>query len=173
MQAGGDAAMLHDLQARNLTSFNIRRVPQTDALRSQKMLSLTSMESWWLTVSGARLPLREQARHTCVRHVARLLLERAALQKLFPMGRPGAPALAKLTRRDGQVHDKGCPARAPPLRRPLPDRRDRVPRPRVLKAGGSLSEHGVAYHDHPPGYQVGALADARAAFETAFPETVL
>jgi hypothetical protein len=39
----------------------------------------------------------------------------------------------------------------------------------LLKAGGSLSEHGIAYRDRPPGYRAGSLSEARTAFLTAFP----
>ena len=40
MEAGGYAAMLHHLLHIDVTTFNVRRVPVTDGLQQQKMLSL-------------------------------------------------------------------------------------------------------------------------------------
>lgn len=45
---GGKEAMLHDLLRRDLSQFDIRKVPNTAALQSQKVLSLNSVERWWL-----------------------------------------------------------------------------------------------------------------------------
>jgi hypothetical protein len=50
MENGGLAAMLHDLLNRDLSDFNVREVPQTEALADQKRLSLDSLHRWWLTV---------------------------------------------------------------------------------------------------------------------------
>jgi hypothetical protein len=47
---GGLAAMLFDLQRRDLSSFNPRRVPVTDALLEQKVLSLDALHRWLITV---------------------------------------------------------------------------------------------------------------------------
>ncbi len=44
---GGREAMLHDLQRRDLSNFNVRIVPKTDALDRQKILSLEAHERWW------------------------------------------------------------------------------------------------------------------------------
>lgn len=48
MEAGGYAAMLHDLLAFDLSTFNVREVPTTDGLHHQRKLSLGTTESWWL-----------------------------------------------------------------------------------------------------------------------------
>jgi hypothetical protein len=50
MRAGGLAAMLHDLLARDISGFEPRAVPQTEALETQKLLSLDSIDRWWLAV---------------------------------------------------------------------------------------------------------------------------
>lgn len=47
MLNGGLEALLHDLQQRDITQFNVRAVPQTDALREQQVLSLGPAENWW------------------------------------------------------------------------------------------------------------------------------
>jgi hypothetical protein len=50
MVAGGREALLHTLMTYDLKEhgFNVRDVPDTDALKEQKSLSLTFEESWWL-----------------------------------------------------------------------------------------------------------------------------
>ena len=47
IEGGGNEAMLHDLKQRDLTSFNVRAVPQTRELIEQKLLSLSPIEEWW------------------------------------------------------------------------------------------------------------------------------
>ncbi len=46
MESGGLAAMLYDLQKIDLTNFNVRKVPSTDALIDQKIRSLRGPEAW-------------------------------------------------------------------------------------------------------------------------------
>lgn len=48
MEAGGYAAMLHDLITYDLSTFNVRAVPTTEGLHNQRKLSLGTTESWWL-----------------------------------------------------------------------------------------------------------------------------
>jgi len=50
MENGGYEAMLHDLLKYDLTFFNVRAVPKTDGLMTQKKLSLPTAEAWWLDV---------------------------------------------------------------------------------------------------------------------------
>jgi hypothetical protein len=50
MEAGGYEAMLYDLLHHDLTGFNARRVPVTDALQEQRKLSLGTSEAWWFDV---------------------------------------------------------------------------------------------------------------------------
>jgi len=50
MEAGGYEAMLYDLLHTDLTTFNVRRVPVTEGLQQQKKLSLDAPKAWWLDV---------------------------------------------------------------------------------------------------------------------------
>ena len=47
MDAGGYEAMLHDLLKFDLTGFNVRAVPVTEGLQTQRKLSLPPAELWW------------------------------------------------------------------------------------------------------------------------------
>ena len=49
MDNGGYEALLHHLMSVDLSGFNVRKVPQTNALHEQKMLSLSPEQSWWYT----------------------------------------------------------------------------------------------------------------------------
>lgn len=48
MDNGGREALLHMLLTYDLSDFDVRAVPQTDALKDQKDLSLTPEQDWWL-----------------------------------------------------------------------------------------------------------------------------
>jgi hypothetical protein len=50
LEAGGYAAMLHDLLHYDLTGFNVRAVPQTAALLEQKHYTLDTTNAWWRDV---------------------------------------------------------------------------------------------------------------------------
>ena len=50
MDAGGYEAMLHDLLHHNLSTFNVRRFPVTEGLRTQRKLTLGTEGQWWLDV---------------------------------------------------------------------------------------------------------------------------
>jgi hypothetical protein len=47
MEAGGYEAMLHDLLNHDLSGFDVREVPETEGLREQKHLSLSTEHGWW------------------------------------------------------------------------------------------------------------------------------
>lgn len=48
LDGGGRESLLHHLMTIDLSDFEVRDVPQTDALREQKLLSLNAEEQWWL-----------------------------------------------------------------------------------------------------------------------------
>jgi hypothetical protein len=50
MEAGGAAAMLYDLLHMDLTDFDVRKMPSTDALVDQKLHSLEGDTKWLLDV---------------------------------------------------------------------------------------------------------------------------
>lgn len=50
MNEGGREALLHFLMTYDLSDFEVRDVPQTEALRDQKQQSLSPQEEWWLDV---------------------------------------------------------------------------------------------------------------------------
>jgi len=170
MQTGAAAAMLHDLLNRDLATFDIRNVPQTDALRAQKTLSLTSLASWWLAVlergyvytSKLDTPLFAEWQP----FYSTQLLCRSYQQWCDLTRRHTRSSEVEL----GMFMSKFASRRRPRDKHPVgeieyPDRE-------LLKAGGSLSEHGVSYRDRPPGYLCGTLKEARGAFEAAYPGVI-
>ena len=50
MNQGGREALLHYLMTMDLSDYEVREIPQTDALRDQKEQSLKPQEEWWLDV---------------------------------------------------------------------------------------------------------------------------
>lgn len=49
MESGGYAALLYDLLHHDLSSVNLRQIPQTEALLDQKIQSMKSVEKFWLS----------------------------------------------------------------------------------------------------------------------------
>jgi len=47
MENGGYEALLYYLQSIDISNFEVRNVPQTDALQEQKLLSMDYNEEWW------------------------------------------------------------------------------------------------------------------------------
>tara|TARA_Y100000034_G_C6910601_1_gene424786 strand:+ start:44 stop:1153 length:1110 start_codon:yes stop_codon:yes gene_type:complete len=47
MENGGYEALLYYLQSIDISNFQVRKVPQTDALQEQKLLSMNYDEEWW------------------------------------------------------------------------------------------------------------------------------
>jgi hypothetical protein len=60
LDGGGYEAMLQDLLALDLSRFNIRKVPQTEALQEQTLQSLKPQELWWLDQLRSRDWWRDQ-----------------------------------------------------------------------------------------------------------------
>lgn len=60
MNSGGYENLLHYLMTMDLSEFDVRAVPQTEALRDQKMHSFSPEQEWWYTklVAGRLDPLR-------------------------------------------------------------------------------------------------------------------
>lgn len=52
LKHGGLAAMMHDLMSRDLSSFDIRKFPWTDALEEQVLRTLDPATQWWLDYLG-------------------------------------------------------------------------------------------------------------------------
>ena len=82
MESGGYEAMLHELLHYNLAEFNVRRVPTTDGLQTQRKLTLGTSKSWWLDVLQrgyvfqSKLELGEISANGCSRY------HRAAVHEL-------------------------------------------------------------------------------------------
>lgn len=49
IENGGREAFLHTLMTLDIKDFNVRQVPQTDALREQKILSMSVEDEWWFS----------------------------------------------------------------------------------------------------------------------------
>jgi hypothetical protein len=50
METGGYEAMLHELLARDISAFNVRDFPDSEGLQEQKQRSLKTELAWWLDV---------------------------------------------------------------------------------------------------------------------------
>jgi hypothetical protein len=159
LEHGGYEAMLYDLLARDLSQSNLRAVPVTDALQTQRKMSLSTEHAWWndclhrgyvyrshLGLEGYFggwhdfLPteiLFESYRQYCREHHERRPLSRELL------GRFMVSIGAKPARRRNQA----------------------VGEHMVDGRSGRVAE--LLMHRNPRGYKLGALRTARKAFSSA------
>jgi len=154
METGGLAAMLHDMLNHDLFGFDVRQVPQTEALDAQKRLSLDSLHCWWLSVLKRGFVYR--SRHgapmfTCWdAFVATELLYRSYLQWCLetresqPMGREQLGVMM-----NGLY--KSCRPRGS---HPVYE----------IEIIGPIKKEPAVLQERPHGYSVGSLNHARAVF---------
>jgi hypothetical protein len=161
MEAGGYAAMLHDLLAYDLSTFNVRAVPTTEGLQRQRKLSLPTTEAWWLDclergyVFRSRLGLEAELAtwhakvttellHASYVEFAKARGERRILSREW-LGRFFASMGNKATRCGGGIVGEH-----------LADEKN--------MHGGTSRVAKPVRQDRPTGYSVGDLDAARAAF---------
>ncbi len=60
MKKGGREALLHFLMTHDISKFEVRDVPKTDALRDQKMMSLDADAEWWMSILRRGTILNDQ-----------------------------------------------------------------------------------------------------------------
>jgi hypothetical protein len=170
---GGLAAMLSELLHRDISAFEVRDVPKTTGLRTQTTLSLPTAERWWLAVlergflykSRHGTPwfndwhdfyttelLWQSYRQYCDEARPRNRQSRADLgrflSKIAQFSRPGG---------EHPVYEIDSIDRSMVPGAPVPGGGVEMVKP-------SLDEIAISYQDHPRGYRVGDLDEARDAF---------
>jgi hypothetical protein len=173
MEAGGLAAMIHDLLKRDISGFNVRAIPQTAALKVQQTLSLSSLEQWWLAAlsRGFLWKSRHGAPWFSAWHefYTTELLVRSYQQwcdEARASERKGRPQLGTFFT---QLYRCSRPRGQHPGyeidsidRSTLRDTFDASGN--IISSGLTLDEIAIVFLDHPNGYQIGELEDARARF---------
>jgi hypothetical protein len=154
MKCGGLAAMLHDLLNRDISNFNVREVPQTEALADQKRHSLDSLHRWWLTVLQRGFVWRSRYGASIFTEwsdfVSTELLYRSYLQwcaetrASYPMSREQL---------GGMMSEMYKPHR-PRGFHPIYE----------IEAKDSDEGKPAVLHHRPPGYAVGTLKQAQSGF---------
>jgi hypothetical protein len=154
MEAGGLAAMLHDLLNRDISEFNFRTVPQTAALADQKRHSLDSLHQWWQAVLQRRFVWRSRHGSSVFTEwsefVATELLYRSYLQwcaetrEKWPMSREQLGAFMK------EIYKPHRPSGCQP-----------VYEIDVIDPGERKAAH---FQERPYGYQIGPLGQAQKEF---------
>ncbi|HWX29902.1 MAG TPA: primase-helicase family protein [Steroidobacteraceae bacterium] len=169
MENGGLAAMIHDLLERDITRFEVRNVPATEALTTQKTLSLASIEKWWLAVlsrgflwksrHGAMYFQQWQAFYSTE------LLHRSYLQWVqenHPYDRKTREDLGRFMTK---IYTPCRPADGKKYPVYELDSIDRE----LLKEGKTLDNISIVFKERPPGYTVGELSEARVRFTEIYP----
>jgi hypothetical protein len=160
MENGGLAAMIHDMLRYDITGFEVRDVPATAALKTQKTLSLPSLERWWLAVLSRKFLWK--SRHGAPwfkdwhEFYTTELLERSYGQwcdEHRPYDRKSRQQLGTFFAR---VYQPSRPRGEHPVYEIESIGRGPGAEP--------LDKIAIVYQDHPQGYRVGSLDEARARF---------
>jgi len=163
MENGGLAAMIYDMLQRDITQFEVRDIPSSEALSGQKLHSLDSLHKWWLACldrgfvwksrHGAKVFTEWQGFYTTE------LLDRSYLQwcrERRPYDRKDRASLGKMMTEIYQ-------AKRPGGRHAMYEL-DSVDVDKFEKHGDWLDRHSVVWQENPRGYQMGNLDEARARF---------
>jgi hypothetical protein len=164
MEGGGYAAMLHDLLAYDLTTFNVRAVPVTEGLHRQRERSLGTTEAWWKDclergyVFKSKLGLEDFFAKWMVEVSTELLF---ASYSDFADKRHERHPLSRETL--GRfMHGLGCQAKRL-TKAAVGEHSPDEPTP----FGGTHRVSKVHHSSRPPGYLIGDLATARESFTEA------
>jgi hypothetical protein len=158
MNGGGLAAMIHAMLNRDISGFDVRDVPQTEALAEQKKHSLDTLDRWWLTalergfVWKSRHGLKAFAGWTADGFCSTELLHRSYLQWCGDNRVARPMTRVELGARMVSIYQK---------KRPEGDHIIGE----VESATPGFLEHSLLVKvSRPHGYQVGTLDEARAKF---------
>lgn len=156
MREGGLAAMLHDLLVRDISGFEVRAVPQTEALTTQKLFSLDSLDRWWLAVLERGFVLRSRhgvpAFGVWVDFCSTELLTRSYLQWCGD------------TRVSHPASREALGVRMRKIYSPARPRGDQVIGELETWPPGQPQDNLVVRSHRPSGYSVGDLDEARVRF---------
>ena len=162
MRNGGLAAMLHDLLARDISGFEVRDVPQTEALKVQKTLSLNSVKQWWLDVLSRGFLWKSRHGADFFREwqtfYSTELLMRSYLQWAHenrPFDRKGREDLGRF------MSNTYSPVR-PGGKYPVYEL-DSIDLEQI-RHGKLLNDASIVWQDRPHGFLVGDLTEARIRF---------
>jgi hypothetical protein len=165
MDNGGLAAMLQELLHRDISNFNPRDVPKTDALAGQQLYSLDSLHQLWLVVLTRGYVYRSKRGAQVFRDwrdfVTTELLLRSYLQWCDENRLNRRQSISDLGKFMSQLYPWARPQASHPT-----DEIDVIDVDPVEKHGNWLEEHAVVWKEHKPGYTVGTLEEARVAFTT-------
>jgi hypothetical protein len=160
LKSGGYAAMLHELLNRNITGFDVRRVPGTAALDDQKKRSLSLELQWWHDVLARGYVYRSKhGLEDYFGHWQEWMATDVLFDAYMDFARSRSDRYPMTRVSFGRfMTGMGC----------------RPSRPRGV---GVTGEHlvrkdydpalraEVVQKDRPPGYRLGTLEEARAALE--------
>jgi Family of unknown function (DUF5906) len=168
MEGGGLAAMIHDMQHRDISKFEVRDFPGTKALADQKKHSLTSLQRWWLAVL-------ERGYLYQSRHGAPWFAEwhdfystELLMQSYLQWCDTNRPFDRKSKVQLGEMMTKLYSPTRPRGRNPLYEIESIITEAFTSPRGEWLDEHAIVQKEHTYGYFVDDLEHARARFTDVF-----
>lgn len=162
LEAGGYAAMLHELLTADLSMFNVRDVPKTGALQQQQKLSLPIPDLWWKDCLERGYVFRSQIGlelqlSRWFESISTELLYSSYME--FARSRSDRNIMSRETLGRFMVKVGGTGGRLP-IKSPIGEHLTDIPN----AFGGTSRAAQLIEKDRPTGYKIGRLADAQAAF---------
>jgi hypothetical protein len=160
LDAGGYAAMLHDLLNYDISNFEVRDVPETLALQDQKAQSLPTDLSWWRNVLHRGYVYESKYGFSQYFGEWHSWVATAVLHKSY----------TEYAKSHNERHPKGEAQFGKFMRDglgaiPSRPRTEQVIGEQVVSTNNG-DRYELIYAGHKPGYKFGTLDDARAEFET-------
>jgi hypothetical protein len=166
MENGGLAAMIWDLLHRDISRFEVRDIPNTDALIDQKKHSLDSLHKWWLAVLDRGFLWKSRHGASVFQQWAEFytteLLSRSYLQWCEETRSRDWKSREQLGRMMTEIYVPHRFKESDP--QPVYELDSIDVDPTEKKVGDWLNKHSVIRKDRPPGYKVGSLEEARVRF---------
>jgi hypothetical protein len=151
---GGLAAMLYDLLKHDISNFNFRSVPETEALSAQKQLSLESLDEWWHSVLSRGFAYRSRHGAEIFSGWHEFLSTELLYQSYLQWCRDTNARHPKTNVQLGKMMKAMYKGHRPRGMHPVHE----------IEVTDPNERKPAAMQERPPGYVVGTLDEARAAF---------
>jgi hypothetical protein len=163
METGGLSAMIWDLPHRDISQFEVRDLPKTNALADQKRHSLDSLHRWWLAVLSRGFVWKSRHGASAFKEWQNFYTSELLHRSYIQWCEANRPFDRKSREQMGVMMADIYQARRPRGEYPVYEL-DNVDVDPIEKKGDWLDKHSIVYVDHPRGFFLGTLEEARARF---------
>jgi Family of unknown function (DUF5906) len=159
---GGLAAFIHDMLNRDITNFDVRDFPQTQALAEQKRHSIDSLHRWWLAVLERGFLWKSRHGAKVFREWQEIYSTELLFRSYLQWCDETRPYDGKSRVQLGEMMTRIYKATRP--RKTLPIYELDSIDMEMVKMGKTMDDASVVWQDHAMGYRVDDIEQASARF---------